>query len=490
MRAYLPKKNNRVHILAIIVFAIEFSLCSIAIAFTAVRMNRNANRIDYNMTSKVVPPATRNADSHMGFAMAISPDGTTMIAGAPIDGWDAASSNYLVQAGAANVYIKSGSTWVFQQKLVAPTRRANALFGRAVAVSADVIVVGAPQETHDEADANSLSNAGAAYVFTRTAGTWTFRKKLIGTGTNGRMNNDQYGYSVGVDNGTIAVGIWYQDYDAAGAGPYVNAAGAVMIYTGSGSTWTFQQRLVASSTTGGRVAEARMGCSLSLRGNDLLVGAQNESLDESGLNSLSDAGAAYVFVRSGSTWSQQAKLVAKGSGGRQAGDSYGMSVSFDGDTAIASSYSHTLDNLGQNTLAAAGAAYIYTRSGTTWSFQQKIIAEGKNARNANDRYSSGVAVSGDIAVVGSFYHQYDAQGANSLSGSGAAFVYKRFGNIWKFQRKLVGTGTNGRNAGDEFGGNVAAAGDTVAITSRLHKYDETGANAVNASGAVFIFDKK
>src|SRR5690606_8025808 len=140
--------------------------------------------------------------------------------------------------------VKSGSSWVFQQKLVDPNRTERDEFGMSVSISGDTIVVGAELEDYDEAGGNFLNNAGAAYVFTRSAGVWTFQKKLVGVGATHRRADDNFGHSVSISGNTIAVGVWYQDHDVAGAN-YVNAAGAVYVYTGSGSTWTLQQKLIA-----------------------------------------------------------------------------------------------------------------------------------------------------------------------------------------------------------------------------------------------------
>lgn len=459
-------------------------------SFTGARMARSVPRNDYLANIKVVPPPTRQTDTHMGWSTALSEDESTLVSGAPIDGYDASSANYLANAGSVNVYIKSGATWVFQQKLVAPTRRAQAYFGSSVGISGDTIVVGAYGETHDEANANSLSAAGAAYVYTRSGSTWTFQKKLVGTGTEGRRADDQYGYSVAIQSGTIAVGAWYQDFDSAGGGGYINAGGAVFIYTGSGSSWTLQQRVSTESTSGGRTAESRFGCSVSLSGNTLLVGSMNHSLDSAGTNSVSETGAAYILKRTASTWSFEAKLSAVGTNSRGANDRFGHSVSLSGDIAVVGAMSHNYDSNGGNSLNDAGAVFIYSRTGTTWNFRKKITPSGVNARQASDGFGNSVSLSGNTLLVGTYYQGYDAVGANYLANAGAAFVFAHQNGSWYLQKKLVGTGTNGRGASDEFGTSVAVSGTTLAVGARLQDYDETGANVRSASGAVYIFNKK
>lgn len=463
---------------------------SSSFSFTGARMGRSIPRNDYIINNKVVPPPTRQTDTHMGWSTALSEDETTAVAGAPIDGYDASSSNYLANAGSVNVYVKSGANWVFQQKLVAPTRRAQVYFGSSVSISGDTIVVGAYGETHDEGNANSLSAAGAAYVFTRSGTTWTFQKKLVGTGTEGRRADDQYGYSVAIHSGTIVVGSWYQDFNSAGAGGYINAAGAVFIYTGSGSTWNLQQRVAAETTAGGRTAESRFGCSVSIESDTILVGSMNHSLDSAGLNSVSETGAAYVLKRNAGVWSFEAKLSAVGTNSRGASDAFGKSVSINGNTAVIGAMNHDYDNMGGSALNDAGAVFIYTRSGSTWSFRKKITGVGANGRLASDGFGNGVSVNGKTLVVGTYNQSYDSAGANYAVHAGAATVFVQSNGDWYFQKKLVGVGTNGRIASDEFGTSVAASGNTIAIGARLQDYDATGANVMSASGALYFFNKK
>jgi hypothetical protein len=463
---------------------------SSSFCFTGARMSRSIPRNDYIINNKVVPPPTRQTDTHMGWSTALSEDETTLISGAPIDGYDASSSNYFANAGSVNVYIKSAGNWVFQQKLVAPTRRAQTYFGSSVAISGDTIVVGAYGETMDEGNANALSASGAAYVFTRSGSTWSFQKKLIGTGTQGRRADDQYGYSVGIYNDTIVVGAWYQDFDSVGSGGYINAAGAVFIYTGSGSSWTLQQRVATEATAGGRTAESRFGCSVSINGDTIVIGSMNHSLDAVGLNSVSETGAAYILKRTSGVWNFEAKLSALGANSRGDSDAFGHSVSINGDTAVIGAMNHDYDTWGSTALSDAGAVFIYTRSGTTWNFRKKLTGVGINGRLASDGFGNGVSVSGKTLLVGSYNQSYDSAGANYVVHAGAAYVFVQNNGDWYFQKKLVGTGTNGRVASDEFGTSVAVSGNTLAVGARLQDYDVTGSNVMSASGAIFIYNKK
>jgi hypothetical protein len=172
---------------------------------------------------------------------------------------------------------------------------------------------------------------------------------------------------------------------------------------------------------------------------------------------MSAAGAAYVFTRTAGVWSQQQKLVGTGTNGRVASDNFGNSVAISGDTVIVGAPTQSYDADGLNALSIAGAAYVFTRTAGVWTQQQKLVGMGTNGRNANDWFGSSVAISGDTAIVGAYAQSYDAAGANLVTNTGAAYVFTRTTGVWTQQQKLVGTGTNARVAGDHFGWSVAVS---------------------------------
>jgi hypothetical protein len=160
-----------------------------------------------------------------------------------------------------------------------------------------------------------------------------------------------------------------------------------------------QQKLTASDG----VASDRFGCSVSLSGDTALIGAEDE------YDSLYLSGSAYVFTRSGTTWTQQAKLTAADAA---AGDYFGSSVSLDGDTAFIGAY------YGGDNGVDSGSAYVFTRSGTTWTQQAKLIASDGTY---NDRFGSSVSLEGDTALIGAYFD--DDNGDNS----GSVYVFTKEG---------------------------------------------------------------
>jgi gliding motility-associated-like protein len=317
------------------------------------------------------------------------------------DGNTAIVGGYLdnSQQGAAWVYTRSGGTWTQQgAKLVGTGNIGAAAQGWSVSLSADgnTAIVGGFQDN---------SNQGAAWVYTRSGGAWAQQgAKLVGTGNIGAAWQG-YSVSLSADGNTAIVG-GYNDH---------SENGAAWVYTRSGSTWTQQgAKLVGTHNLH---AEQGWSVSLSADGNTAIIGGW---LDNSA------NGAAWVYTRSGSTWTQQGeKLVGTGNTGA-AEQGWSVSLSADGNTAIVGGVN---DNTGQ------GAAWVYTRSGGAWTQQgAKLVGTG-NAGAAQQGYSVSLSADGNTAIAG---------GWGDNSNQGAAWVYTRSSGAWTQQgAKLVGTGNTG-----------------------------------------------
>jgi uncharacterized repeat protein (TIGR01451 family) len=260
--------------------------------------------------------------------------------------------------------------------------------------------------------------------------------------------NDSFGISVALSGDTAVVGAYGDGIGANGG------QGSAYVFTRSGTVWSQQAKLSADDGA----AIDLFGISVALSGDTVVVGARE---DDIGANT--NQGSAYVFTRSGTVWSQQAKLSASDGA---AGDMFGISVALSGDTAVVGASG---DDIGAN--PNQGSAYVFTRSGSVWS-QQAQLSAGDGA--VNDAFGSSVALSGDTAVVGA--HQDDI-GANPNQGS--AYVFTRSGTVWSPQTKLsAGDGA----AGDMFGISVALSGDTAVVGAL---WDDIGANVDQGSAYVF-----
>ncbi|MFN7783360.1 MAG: FG-GAP repeat protein [Lysobacterales bacterium] len=376
-----------------------------------------------------------STEDQFGFSVAVA--GDTALVGAPFD--DVGSN---IDQGSAFVFRRSGNAWLLRAKLVAEDGASGDRFGHAVAVSGDTALVGAYLHS-----VGSAAEQGSTYVFTRNGSTWTQQAKLVPN--DGRVF-DWFGYAVAVSGDTALVGARFGDVGAS------FNQGSAYVFTRNGGIWTQQAKLVAADGA----EQDWFGSSVALFGNTALVGATQH-----GVSGVPRQGAAYVFTRAGSFWSQQAKLVAA-DGGFQ--DFFGLSVALSADTALVGARLDLL-NAGQE----RGAVYVYTRDGSLWT-QQARLAPSDSA--VGDRFGNSVALSGDLALVGSARRDV---GTNS--DQGAAYVFGRSGSTWTQLSKLV---AEDGEAGDGFGSGVALSGRTAII----------GANGANGpapygnpdEGAAFI----
>jgi len=399
-----------------------------------------------------------------------------------------------------------------QAYLKASNTDANDHFA-SVAISGDTVVVGASGESSkaegvngDQTD-NSSMFAGAAYVFVRNGTTWTQQAYLKASNTD---TFDLFGASVAISGDTIVVGASFEGSSATGVNGDQNdnsahQAGAAYVFVRNGTTWSQQAYLKASNTD----AVDEFGYSVAVSANTIVVGARYESSVARGINgdqndnSACFAGAAYVFVRNGTTWTQQAYLkasntVAKSSCGI-VNAQFGSAVAISGDTIIVGALAEDSNATGINgneedhSAFGSGAAYIFARSGTTWSQQAYVKASNTDIF---DSFGASVAVSGDIAVVGAFDESSNATGVNgdqndnSAAQAGAAYVFVRNATTWSQQAYLKASNTN---AGDMFAGPVAVAGDTVVVGAVGEASGATGVNgdeadnSALAAGAAYVF---
>jgi hypothetical protein len=451
-----------------------------------------------------VKASNTGADDAFGVSMAV--DGDTMVVGAPYEDSAATgvngdgTNNSAFDSGAAYVYVRSGGTWALQAYLKASNTQAGDEFGHAVAISGDTIVVsargedsGATGANGDQSD-NSVEISGALYVFVRSGTTWTQQAYLKASNPG---INDQLGFSVAISGNTIVAGAQAEDSNATGVNGNqsdnsLTEAGAAYVFVRNGTTWTQQAYLKASNT--GEFDQ--FGLSVGIDGDILVVGAPLEDSDSTGVNggdndALSNPGAAYVFVRSGSTWTQQAYLKASNTG---AIDMFGTAVAISGTTVVAGAHQERSSNGDQNDNSAmnAGAVYVFTQSGTTWSQQAYLKASNIGAY---DTFGAGVAIAGDRLVVSAQAESSAATGINgnqldnSLFYAGAAYAFVRTGSTWTQQAYLKASNTGDQDAF----GRPAISGTTIVVTASGEDSAATGvggsqsSDLASGSGAAYVY---
>jgi hypothetical protein len=368
------------------------------------------------------------AQDQFGYNIAI--DGDTVLIGAWLDNDNGFDS------GSAYVFTRTDATWTQQAKLIASDGALNDEFGFAVSLDGNTALIGAIGDDDNGVD------SGSAYVFTRTGNNWTQQAKLIASdGAAGDIFGNNV-FLVG-DSAIIAAGM---DDDNG------NDSGSAYVFTRTGSTWTQQAKLLASDGAAGDW----FGCAVSLAGDTALIGAPWHD------DNRVDSGSAYVFTRTGNNWTQQAKLLASDGA---AGDVFGYFVFLDVDTALIGAPGY--DDNGYS----SGSAYVFTRTGSNWIQQAKLLASDDAA---GDSFGTSVALNGDTALIGAPFD--DDNGYQS----GSAYVFTRTGSNWTQQAKLIAS--DGAK-GDQFGIYVFLTDDTALIGAYMD--DDNGVN----SGSAYVFTK-
>src|SRR5688572_29931684 len=443
--------------------------------------------------AEVMPQAhitASNAEILDRFGEAIAISGDTMVVGASREASSASGvngnqqDNSNGQAGAAYVFVRDGANWRQQAYLKASTPGWDKVFGWSVAISGDIIVVGAPMERSDATGVNgdetddSLPNAGAAYVFVRHGTNWTQEAYLKASNTS---REQQFGRTVAVSGNTVVVAAPMES----SGGQY---SGAAYVFVRTGTTWSQQAYLKAPNVEANDV----FGISLAVSGDTLVAGATGDDSGASGVNgdqndnSAELAGAAHVFVRRGNTWTHQAYLKASNAGRY---DSFGSAVAVSGDTIVVGAWGEYSNATGVNgnqnddSLGAAGAAYVFVRSGRSWTQQAYLKASNTDER---DFFGQAVAVAGNAIVVGAPSEQSNATGVNgnqadnSSIGAGAAYAFVREGTDWQQVAYLKPWNANDFRfpINYAFGTAVAAGTDVVAVG---------GLGARNYTGAVYTY---
>jgi len=310
-----------------------------------------------------------------GFGVSVGIDGDTIVVGTPTHALPGR-----VVSGAVYVFVHSNGAWTQQAKLTAADGAAGDDFGTSVGISGDTVVVTAPRK---QVGANECQ--GAVYVFARSGDTWTHQATL--TASDGQAD-DYLGWSLDIDGDTVVTGAMDRQVGA-------NAKqGACYVFVRSGSVWGQQAMLTAADGQ----ADDRFGWTSAVDGDTAIVGA-------SGANA--DVGGGYVFTRADGVWSQQAELTAPG---LSPGAGFGSVAGIDGDLAVIGAQDQTIGgNSGQ------GAAYVYTRSGTTWSEPTQLVASDGGA---GDSFGWWIEAEGNTALIAAPFSTVDGRW-----GQGAAYLY-------------------------------------------------------------------
>jgi hypothetical protein len=322
---------------------------------------------------------------------------------------------------------------ILEAKLTAPDGSAGDGNGSFVAVAPGWAFCAAPF------DENGQIDTGSVYVFHDDGTGWAFAQKLIGSNPKAWMN---------LGTGLSVSGSWMvasSPFDS----PVPGNSGSADVYQLQGGSWVHTQELIP----GNPAWDYHVGTSASLAGERLVLGASEES---------TRAGSAYVFELSGATWIEKTKLLASDPAPFS---EFGFDVALEGDTLVVGA------PRADNGVAQSdrGAAYVFTRGASEWSFVQKLVAS--DAAD-DDLFGTSVDVDGTTIVVGSPWHSHGTQ------QEGALYVFERVGSLWAQSAELQ---VSDPRVTLNFGQSVDLEGDL--LVSGAHRDDDHGVN----SGSAYVF---
>jgi len=353
------------------------------------------------------------------YASSVALSGSTALVSAPMQ------QNLLGDTGTANVYIRNAQNgWDWQAGLpqALDGDRVDLSCNGQVAIDGDTAVIGEPNKA-----VGTHPDQGVASVYVRSGVTWTLQETLY---DRSGQTGDLFGCSVSIAGNTIV----------AGAPGMNGSAGGGYVSTRTGDTWSAPHKLVASDGLSGDY----LGLSSAVGGNTVALGSSRKD---------SYAGAAYVFVASGSSWTQLQKLTPGAASGQV---EFGAAVSFtrDGKTLVVGAPDTKVGTI------RSGTAALYINSAGSWTLQQTLNA---NVPTDGGRFGTAVSVDGNTAVVGE-------------PNISRAHVFVRNGSLWSEKASAEGDG--------EFGSAVSIS-KTAVIVGAIYDQHSGRAYIINDADEIF-----
>jgi hypothetical protein len=423
------------------------------------------DKTELNAMIGFLKASSPEASAQFGHTVVLSSDGDTLAVGAPSE-----NSDGVAGSGAVYIYSQAAGVWSLSQRLDAsydnPSSntssriKSNALFGSSLSLSGDgkVLAVGA------NAEGDSGSRYGAAYVYSESSSVWSLNQRLEAVNLE---NQAYFGQSVSLteDGKWLAVGAYKEDNAATNSG-------AAYVFSESGGVWALAKHLSPSGTEGANYFGSSV--SFSGDGSTLAVGAYGETVD-----SKSQAGAVYVFSTSDYTTSHRLDAGAYAESSAHLGRRV-VSLSENGKTLAVGADSEDSNGLD------AGAVYVFSESGGVWSSPRRIVASNGEEK---DSFGYSVSLSGDgnTLVVGAQREDGAGNGVSQLpnddqafnDGAGAAYVYSLISGDWSEQAYLKSLQTDPSSL---FGISVSTNGESTVVGAYLEAVDEHA-----EAGAAYVF---
>lgn len=462
-----------------------------------------------------------NSETMDNFGFSVGISGDRVVVGAPDEdsagtgtlsgvGSPNMNDNSASFAGAAYVFLRTSSGWVFEDYLKASNTDAFDNFGYAVAIDGDTIAVGASNEDSAVAGidgdptSNASNNTGAVYIFRRIGAAWIqeayIKPDVIGLG-------DQFGRALGLDADTLVVAAATEDGSSSGVDgdPLDNgttSSGAAYVFRRTAGVWA-QEAYLKSSAPG---PFDRFGYSVAVQGDRVVIGSDQE--DSAGTGTSDDlsapspfnddapnSGAAFVYSRTGSTWSFEAYLKASNT---DAEDWFGRDVAIYGDTIFVGAMgedSNSPSNPSDNSTMDSGAAYVFEKGPSGWTQTDFLKHPDPSPL---DHFGRSVSVFDRYALVSAPHEDSGASGVDGdlsappILSSGAVVFLLRYGGVWQMSAFLKASTPD---VLDLFGASTDLSDDGVAVIGA--NYESSGSNDVdgdeaddsaNLAGAAYVIE--
>jgi hypothetical protein len=340
-----------------------------------------------------------------------------------------ANAGSISNAGAVYLFKRRGLEYIPEARLVAPDATTGAEFGRAVAIQGNRVIVGARF-----AQVGSLLKAGAVYVFRKDGDSWHLEEKITSPTP---ANEDNFGRALAIQGNLLVVTARKENLNA-------DDVGAAYLFLHKGCRWVYQAKITASDPAPG----AYFGQSVAVQGDLMAVGARNADPNS--------AGAIYIFRRSGDGWEEVAKITPPDG---KADDQFAFTVAMAGDTIAVGARRADLSGAKD-----AGAAYVFSLNRKSVDLVAKLTASDATA---GDQFGQSIAFAENVIAVGA-----NRADIGDSENQGAIYLFRRMGGRWIETGKV--TASDGM-AGDEFGYSLSAFGDRM--VTGAHFADETAGAA-------------
>jgi hypothetical protein len=386
------------------------------------------------------------------------------------------SGNIVNDRGAVYVFLKdSNDNWSETQKLLASGPLHSNNFGQNVLIEGDFLFISAPESNLDSAYMNSVGRAGAMYIFKLDSTNQWIEHQVV-TGYD-RHAWDYFGHSFDADSSCLVVGTPFQDWDSTGI---VNHGGGAYVFElNTAGKWVLTQKILSNDIS----HVDYFGESVAVNNGEIVVGAKQESHNETGGSFVYYAGSAYVFKKNvAGTWMQTQKIVPPD---REREDWFGSNMEMEDGKLLIAAPREDNDTNGLNFMTSSGSIYYYLKdTSNNWVFEQKITG---NPRKVNQYLGGNMDFQGNKLICGYQNDDLDENNLNFLSAAGSALIFELDTNgKWNFLKKKTATQ---RHVFSRFGASVAVYNDYFVVGSSQDNTDENDLNPLASTGSAYIFGK-